>query len=85
VHRRQKIRGSASYELIIKRPHIQKVPVVANEMSGRSIDGAEKEDRVVGIDGVMSEMEESDLNPIRQKEQAGDECFDFPGAVALFQ
>ena len=44
MHRRQKIRGSASYELIIKRPYIQKVPVVANEMSGRTAASAAKGD-----------------------------------------
>ena len=39
----QKFRGPASHKIIIEKPDIQEVDVVADEMACRAIDGTEKE------------------------------------------
>ena len=54
-------------------------------MTRRAIDGAEKEDCVVGVDWVMSEMEETDFDTFGQKKEFGYEGFDLRSGVALVE
>src|SRR6478609_3843356 len=79
----QEFRGSASHELIIENPHIQEVTVVTDEMSRRTIDGAQKEHRVVGINRIMSEMKETDFDTVSQQKESRDECLDLGRCIAF--
>ena len=81
----QKFDGFAGHEFIIEKPHVGKVAIIADEMGGRAIDGAEEKDCVVGIHRIVPEVEKTDFNKIRQKEESGDERFDFDRSISLFQ
>ena len=81
----QEFRGSASHELLIENPHIQKVTVVTDEMTRGTIDGTEKENCIVGINRIMPEVEETNFDTFRQKKETRDECFDVRRGVTFVE
>ena len=63
---------SAGGEFTIKQSDIEKVPIITYQMGCSSIQCTQKKNRIVGIDGIMSEVNESNLNRLGQKKQFGD-------------
>jgi hypothetical protein len=54
-------------------------------MCGSAIDGAEEEDRIVGIHRIVPEVKETDFDTLSQKEKSGDERFDIGRSISLLQ
>ena len=51
--------------------------IIADEVGGEAIEGAEQEHHVVGIHRVMTKMEEDDLNELAMARHKADERGDF--------